>query len=88
MEFLMPPLVLLLIFVVPLWIVMHYRAKRHAGDALTGNDRAELERLAKVAASMRRRIETLEEILDAQTPDWRRRAADTLPKPDDNGDER
>lgn len=87
-AFFFVPLFVFLIFVAPLWLLLHYRALSHRGKALNGDERAELERLAKVAASMRRRIETLEEILDAQTPDWRRRAADTPTKLDENGDER
>lgn len=74
-EFLMVPGVLFLIFVAPLWIIMHYRSKGRSQGMLTANERAELERLASSAEDMRERIETLESILDAETPDWRRRSA-------------
>ena len=74
-EFLVWPGVLFLIFVAPLWIVMHYRSKGRSQGMLTEDERTELERLASSADDMRERIETLESILDAETPDWRRRTA-------------
>ncbi|MDE0192466.1 MAG: envelope stress response membrane protein PspB [Gammaproteobacteria bacterium] len=74
-EFIIAPAVLFLIFVAPLWIIMHYRSKGRSQGMLTADERAELERLASSADDMRERIETLESILDAETPDWRRRSA-------------
>ena len=68
------PTVLFLLVVAPIWIVMHYRAKRTAETALSETERAELQRLSQAAAGMRERIETLESILDADTPEWRGRA--------------
>ena len=52
---------------------MHYRHKRRTQGSLTDGERAELERLASSADTMRERMETLESILDADTPDWRKR---------------
>ena len=52
---------------------MHYRSKQHAQGALSETERAELETLALQAERMLERIDTLEAILDAQTPDWRKR---------------
>ena len=69
------PTVLFLIFVAPLWIFMHYRAKGRARTSLSEDEHTELERLAAAAESMRERIETLESILDSETPDWRKRVA-------------
>ena len=74
-DFIIAPAVLFLIFVAPLWIIMHYRSKGRSQGMLTEDERAELERLASSAEDMRERIETLEAILDAETPDWRRRTA-------------
>ena len=74
-EFLVWPGVLFMFFVAPLWIIMHYRSKGRSQGMLTEDERTELERLASSADDMRERIETLESILDAETPDWRRRTA-------------
>ena len=67
------PTVLFLCIVAPIWIFMHYRSKQHAQSALTQEERDELEDLLQRTEGMTERIETLEAILDAQTPDWRRR---------------
>lgn len=74
-EFLIAPAMVFLIFVAPLWIIMHYRSKGRSQGMLTEDERTELERLASSAEEMRERIETLESILDAETPEWRRRNA-------------
>lgn len=73
--FLAAPAFLFLLFVAPIWIIMHYRSKRRTQGMLTDDERAELERLTASAETMKERIETLESILDAETPDWRRRGA-------------
>ena len=74
-ELIFVPAILFLIFVAPLWVIMHYRSSGRSQGMLTADERAELERLASSAEDMRERIETLESILDAETPDWRRRSA-------------
>ncbi len=70
---LLVPVILFMVVVAPIWLVMHYRSKRRAQAALSGEERAELERLTDLADRMGERIETLEAILDAETPGWRRR---------------
>lgn len=67
------PTVIFMVVVAPAWIWMHYRSKQHAQGALTENERAELDTLALQAERMLERIDTLEAILDAETPDWRKR---------------
>ena len=67
------PTVIFMVVVAPAWIWMHYRSKQHAQGALSENERTELETLALQAERMLERIDTLEAILDAQTPDWRKR---------------
>ena len=67
------PTVLFMLIVAPVWIFMHYRSKQKSQDSLTAEERAELETLAMRAEMMLERIDTLESILDAQTPDWRKR---------------
>ena len=73
MGILLVPAILFMVVVAPLWLVMHYRSKRRAQRALSGEERAELERLTDLADRMGERIEILESILDAETPGWRRR---------------
>lgn len=67
------PTVIFMVVVAPAWIWMHYRSKQHAQGALSETERAEIETLALQAERMLERIDTLEAILDAETPDWRKR---------------
>ena len=66
------PAVIFMVFVAPAWLVLHYRSKQQAQSALSETERADLETLALQAERMLERIDTLEAILDAQTPDWRK----------------
>ena len=67
------PAVVFLAVVAPIWIFMHYRSKQQAQGALSEDERLELETLAVQAGRMAERIDTLEAILDAETPQWRER---------------
>jgi len=67
------PLIIFLIFVAPLWLFLHYRSKRKSEMGLSEEDNQRLQALSVKAESMQTRIDTLERILDAETPNWRRR---------------
>jgi phage shock protein B len=67
------PVVIFLTIVAPVWIFMHYRSKQRAQGALSDAERGELDSLAARAEVMVERIETLEAILDSETPGWRKR---------------
>lgn len=66
------PAVIFMVFVAPAWLFLHYRSKREAQSALSEQERNDLETLVLQAERMLERIDTLEAILDAQTPEWRR----------------
>jgi len=68
------PTIVFLVIVAPLWIFMHYRSKQRAQSTLSEDERTELETLTALAERMSERVETLEAILDAETPGWRNRA--------------
>lgn len=65
------PIVIFLIFVAPIWLIMHYRSKRQISQGLTSEQFHSLQNLAHKADQMADRIKTLEDILDAEAPDWR-----------------
>lgn len=67
------PTVVFLVIVAPLWILMHYRSKQRSLGELSAEERQLLEQLAVRAERMGERIETLEAILDDETPGWRGR---------------
>jgi phage shock protein B len=71
MEFYIAPIIVFLIVVAPIWIILHYRSKGKAADGLSSNERLELDEMIEVANNMSVRIETLEAILDLESPDWR-----------------
>ena len=65
------PVVLFMVVVAPIWIIFHYNSKSNVVNGLSAVERAELEEMIEVANKMAARIETLESILDAESPDWR-----------------
>ncbi|MDN7123617.1 envelope stress response membrane protein PspB [Pseudidiomarina terrestris] len=67
------PLILFMIFVAPIWVIMHYRSKRKLSQGLSETELQDLQQLARQAEHMRERIKTLESILDADAPTWRER---------------
>ncbi|MGQ4275975.1 envelope stress response membrane protein PspB [Pseudidiomarina sp. E22-M8] len=67
------PLILFMIFVAPVWVIMHYRSKRKLSQGLSETELQDLQQLARQAEQMRERIRTLESILDADAPTWRER---------------
>ncbi len=67
------PIVLFLVIVAPTWIFMHYRSKQKLASAMSEKERGDLEVLLVQAERMADRIATLEAILDAETPEWRKR---------------
>ena len=72
------PGVVFLVFIAPLWLVFHYLTawkRMRAGTAGPGKvviDRAELERMRELGEQLETRIESLETILDAEAPEWRK----------------
>ncbi|WP_306518034.1 envelope stress response membrane protein PspB [Rheinheimera sp.] len=71
-EFIGVPLILFMIFVAPIWVIMHYRSKNKMSEGLSDTELAQLNDLANRAEKMADRIKTLEAILDAESPNWRR----------------
>ena len=73
-EILVVPVILFMIFVAPLWVVLHYRSQRKINQGLSEAELDQLQQLARQAEHMRERIQTLEAILDAESPQWRGRS--------------
>ncbi|RUO27095.1 envelope stress response membrane protein PspB [Aliidiomarina minuta] len=66
------PLVLFVIFVAPIWVILHYRSKNKINAGLNDEEAANIRELAQRAQSMQERIRTLEAILDEGHAGWRR----------------
>lgn len=65
------PVVVFLVVVAPIWIVLHYRSQGRKGSELSADERMDIEEMIEVANKMAARIETLESILDVESPSWR-----------------
>lgn len=65
------PIILFVIFVAPIWVILHYRSRNKVNQGLSAEETAEIQQLAQQAERMRERIQTLESILDADSPKWR-----------------
>ncbi len=70
-EVIFVPLITFMIFVAPLWVIMHYRSKGKISQGLSDTELNQLNDLSLRAEKMADRIKTLEAILDAESPKWR-----------------
>jgi len=70
-DIIMAPIIIFMVFVAPIWVIMHYRTAGKKAVGLSDNEQDSLNELAEIAVNMEERITTLESILDAETPDWR-----------------
>ncbi len=71
MSFLTTPLIIFLLFVAPVWLVLHYRAKKQSNHGLTGDDQEKMKQLIQRSETLQKRLVSLEEILDKEAPNWR-----------------
>lgn len=74
LEALMVVPILLIIFVIPLWLILHYVAKFKASKSLSQADEETLAELWQISERLEQRIESLETILDEEAPGWRTRS--------------
>lgn len=65
------PIVVFLTIVAPIWLILHYRSKSRSRGSLSDSERMEIDEMIQVANKMAARIETLEAILDVESPGWR-----------------
>ncbi len=72
LDFLHVPLILFLTIVAPVWIIVHYVTRWRTSKILSAEDEKMLAELWDLAPRLESRINTLERILDAEVPEWRR----------------
>ena len=73
LVFFFVPIIIFMGLVAPLWLLLHYFSKRKSVKGLADEDRIELDELLKTTDKLIDRIEVLERILDADSPNWRSR---------------
>jgi phage shock protein B len=59
----------------PVWIFFNYLARSRAARALNGADAAALEGMLGNMQRLEQRVQVMEQILDAEVPDWRNHPA-------------
>ncbi|MGB9095223.1 envelope stress response membrane protein PspB [Erwinia sp.] len=69
--FLAIPLTIFVLFVAPIWLWLHYSNRQNTGAELSQSELQRLQQLTQDAKRMRERVQALEEILDAEHPNWR-----------------
>lgn len=75
LSLLFVPTILFLTVLGPIWVVMHYTTKRREAKTLLAEEEEALNGLLDAADRMEERIASLEKILDADTPDWKKDSA-------------
>lgn len=65
--------IVLATIVVPLWLILHYITKWRGARGLSAEDERMLADLWQSAKRMEERVVTLEAILDAESPHWRKK---------------
>lgn len=73
LEFLVAPIIIFMVIVAPLWLILHYRSKKQVSQGLSEHEHRQLIDLANKAEKMAERVETLEALLDQESPQWRRK---------------
>ncbi|BDY03963.1 phage shock protein B [Ferrimonas sp. YFM] len=71
MGFLIAPLIIFLLIVAPIWLILHYRSKKQLAQGLSEEEYQQLNQLLTRADKMSERIQTLEALLDQESPEWR-----------------
>jgi len=70
-EIIVVPVIIFMLIVAPIWLVLHYRSKKQVSQGLSQDEYIQLSELSEMADQMSDRIQTLEAILDAETPNLR-----------------
>jgi phage shock protein B len=65
------PTIIFMTIVAPIWLILHYRSKKQMSQGLSQEEFISLQELSNKAEVMADRIQTLEAILDAESPEWR-----------------
>ena len=73
LEILVAPIIIFMVIVASLWLILHYRSKKQVSQGLSEHEHGQLIELANKAEKMAERVETLEALLDQESPQWRRK---------------
>lgn len=71
------PAILFVLFVMPLWLILHYRYKGRTGVGLAESEHESIDRLLEQMDKLSDRIDTLENILSENKDGWYREPTKT-----------
>ena len=72
MKELMIPTILFFTIVAPLWLILHYRFKTKMMKGISEEEVVRVEEMLETIDKLIDRVETLEEILNEEHPNWRK----------------
>ena len=72
------PMVLFMVFVAPIWVIMHYRSLNKSSRSLNEDDREALDTMLATVDKLTNRIVSLESILDDDHPNWRKQSREDV----------
>ncbi|MGB0894864.1 MAG: envelope stress response membrane protein PspB [Parashewanella sp.] len=72
-DIIIAPIIIFMMIVAPLWLVLHYRSKKQVSQGFSDDEYKLLNELIERGDKMASRIETLEKLLDSESPDWRKK---------------
>lgn len=64
------PAILFILFVMPLWLILHYRYKSRTSVGLSETEHENIDRILEQMDKLSDRIDTLENILNEGKKDW------------------
>ncbi|MEZ0243639.1 MAG: envelope stress response membrane protein PspB [Sphingomonas sp.] len=70
-DFLMPIIIVGMLFIGLPWVIMHYITKWKQAGSITGEDEKLLDELHYLARQLEERLVTVERIIAADNPDFR-----------------
>lgn len=70
-EFLLAPTILFILFVAPIWLIMHYRYKTKMIQGISEEEQSNVDEMLETIDKLTERVETLEDILDKEHVQWR-----------------
>lgn len=74
----MIPAIILVSFVLPVWLVLHYVTRWKKYKSISAEDETLLTDLRRKAERLEARLTNMERILDNEVPDWRQRLDDPI----------
>ncbi|MEP7315812.1 MAG: envelope stress response membrane protein PspB [Sphingomicrobium sp.] len=78
-EAFIPIIAIVAIFIGLPWLIFHYVTKWKTAKTLTGDDEKLLDDLYEAARRLDDRLETIERIMTAENPDWKRSSISQRP---------